>query len=141
LAGLMSTSDVANWASIASLVISIFNVALIVSLKRRIVANVTLEPLLERLREGSTQMNGYLLLFEAAADDFDATAAICEADVRAVQKRLGVRQGWFCRDLLKSLRVYRNHRSYDAARRVYNHLQKVIREVANRLEERRIAAL
>jgi hypothetical protein len=120
----MSTSDVANWASIASLVISIFNVALIVSLKRRIVANVTLEPLLERLREGSTQMNGYLLLFEAAADDFDATAAICEADVRAVQKRLGVRQGWFCR-----------------ARRVYNHLQKVIREVANRLEERRIAAL
>jgi hypothetical protein len=136
----MTLGEVADWASIAALAISVLNATLIFSLKRRIVVNLTLEPLLERLREGSTQMNGYLLLFDASADAFDETAAIWEANVRAVQRRPGIRHGWFCRDLLKSLRVYRNRRSYDAARRVYNHLQKVIREVANRLEERRITA-
>ncbi len=136
----MSVGEVADWASIAALVVSGINTLLIFALRRRILLNVTLEPLLDRLRENSNRMNGCLLLFDASIDTFDEVIAICEANVRALRRRLGLRRSWFCRDLIKAFGAYGDNRSYDAARRVFNHLQRVVQEVANRVEERRITA-
>jgi hypothetical protein len=138
LAGLISLSEVADWASIAALVISGLNTLLIFSLKRRIILNVTLEPLLLRLQENSRVMNQCLFLFDAFSDTFDEYFGPCEANINAVRRRLGYRRSAFCKDTQRSMLRYRRSRSLETARTVYNDLQRVLREVANRVEEQRI---
>lgn len=100
--------------------------------------NLTLPPLLQRLQQDSGDLNGYLLLYEASIDSFDEVIGICEANVNAMRRRLGRHRSSFCRGLLKLIVRYRSERSSDTARAVYNALQQVIQELANRVEERRI---
>ena len=128
----------AAWASIVSLLISAYNAIQITSVRRNILLNVTLPLLLERLRENSKVINGHLLIFDGSADGFEEVIGLCEANVRAVRRRLGYFRGWFCRRMLKAIVRHRRRRSVDSARSVYNALQQLIQEVANRAEERRI---
>jgi hypothetical protein len=133
----MSLSDIADWASIVALLISGFNTLLIFSVKRRIVLNVTLEPMLARLTENSARMNGYLLGV-ISADVVNETIGLCEAEVRAIRRRFGGYRARFCRRLRRSMSHYRRRPDVDTARDVYNDLQQVIQEIANRAEEMRI---
>jgi hypothetical protein len=100
--------------------------------------NLTLSPLLDRLRGNSTEMNRFLVRYETSMHDLDGVIGICEANVRAVKRRLGVHHGRFCNDLLALMGAYRKQKSVVIARRVYDALQRVIQEIANRVEEIRI---
>jgi hypothetical protein len=99
------------WASIISLLITAINTYLIVRIRAGIVVNLTLEPSLQRLRENSMEMNQYLIYYEVHANRFFETAGMCEANVKAVRRRLGYFKGWFTRELMRSLRKYRKDRS------------------------------
>jgi hypothetical protein len=126
------------WASIISLLITAINTYLIVRIRAGIVVNLTLEPSLQRLRENSMEMNQYLIYYEVHANRFFETAGMCEANVKAVRRRLGYFKGWFTRDLMRSLRKYRKDRSRQNAQEVYGGLQQVRQHIANLVEERRI---
>jgi hypothetical protein len=128
----------ADAASIISLLLVIYNAFQITAVKRRIVLNVTLDPLLNRLQEGSREMNYCLLNYQATVADLDVVMSMCEADVRALIRRFGVRRGGFCKSFLTILFAYRRRKSEDGARAVYAALQRVIREASNRAEELRI---
>lgn len=134
----MSLGEVADWASIAALVISAVNAVLIVSVKRRIVLNITLEPLLLRLKDNSQQINESLLGDAEAVAGLNEVVGLCEAEVKAIQRRFGFYRARFCRRLLRSIAYYRRRNDADAARAVYDDLQQVIQELANRIEELRI---
>jgi hypothetical protein len=134
----VSLSVLADWASIFALLISAFNAFQITTVKRRMMLNVTLNPLLNRLMENSRDMNRCLLNYQATIADIDKVIGICEADARALKRRFGLRHGRFCKNLLDMLIAYRRDRSEDSARAVYNSLQAVIREVAHRAEEMRV---
>jgi hypothetical protein len=58
-----------------------------------IVVNLTLEPSLQRLRENSMDMNQYLSYYEIHANGFFETAGMCEANIKAVRRRLGYFKG------------------------------------------------
>lgn len=55
-----------------------------------------------------------------------------------MRRRLGSVRGRFLRDLSGSLRKYQRDRSEPNAQEVYSQLQKVLQEIENMLEERRI---
>ncbi|HVH78184.1 MAG TPA: hypothetical protein VM782_02240 [Stellaceae bacterium] len=135
---MISISQVADWASIVALLVSAFNALQITIVKRRIILNVTLPDLLARLAENSRSMNLYLIAFSATNDSFDEVTGLCEANVRALKRRLGFGQGRICAGMLLSIRRYRRNRSASSARDLYNDLQQLIQEIANRLEEQRI---
>jgi hypothetical protein len=135
---LISLSEVVDWASIAALVISGVNALLIFSLKRRIILNVTLGPLLGRLKDNSQRLNGCLLGDADAATGMTEIVGLCEAEAKAIQRRFGFYRARFCRRFLRSIAYYRLHGDMDAARAVYDDLQQVIQELANRIEELRI---
>jgi hypothetical protein len=138
LAGLITVGEVADWASIVALIISCVNALLIFSVKRRIVLNVTLGPLFLRLRENSESMNRCLSEFGIFSDTFNEQLGRCEANVNAVRRRLGHRRSAFCKGAQRSILEYRRRKSVDAARDVYNDLQRVLQEVENRVEEQGI---
>jgi hypothetical protein len=126
------------WASIISLLITLINTYLIIRIRAGIVVNLTLEPSLQRLRENSMEMNRHLGYYEIHANGFFETAGVCEANVRAIRRRLGYLKGRFTGDLLRSLRRYRKDRSRQNAQEVYGGLQHVCQHIANLVEERRI---
>jgi hypothetical protein len=128
----------ADWASIISLIISGYAAIQITLVKRRVVANLTLEPLLGRLRANSKEMNRCLSDYGSYRGQFDEVLGLMEANVRALRRRLGARYGWFCRRPLAAIRVYRLDENDAGARTVYNALQQVVQEVANLVEEMRI---
>lgn len=128
-----------DWASIAGFFIVIFNAWQITRLKRRIVLSLTLDSLLRRLQTDSMDLNECLQLYRASIDRFDATVEVCKANVSTLCRRLGLRNGWFCLRVLRAIRVYQRGRDEEAARSVYNRLQGVVQEVANRVEEVRIS--
>jgi len=132
-----------DWSSVLALLITIYNAYQITRVRRQILLNLTLSSLLERLRRNSERMNECLLLIlkDASIDTFDEVIAICEANVRAVRRRLGRTRARFCSPLLSAISVYRRAQNVDSARSVYNSLQGVIQEIANREEERRIRGL
>ena len=134
----MSLNEVADWASVAALLISAFNALQITSVRRRIILNVTLPTLLTRLRENSSRMNLYLISYLASGESFYEVIGPCEANVRALKRRIGFRQARICAGMLLSFKRYRRDKSVGNARDVYNELQQLIQEVANRLEEQRI---
>ena len=129
---------VSAWASITSLLITAVNTYLIIRIRAGIVVNLTLEPSLQRLRENSMEMNRHLGYYEIHANGFFEAAGVCEANVKAVRRRLGYFKGRFTRDLLRSLRRYRKDRSRQNAQEVYAGLQHVCQHIANIVEERRI---
>jgi hypothetical protein len=131
-------SKLADWASVISLGITLFNTYLIIRIRQGIVLNLTLEPMLSRLRENSADMNRYLSYYESHAAKFLDVAGVCEADIRAIRRRLGYIRGWFLRDLLKSVHKYKRDRTQPNAQEIYSSLLHVRQRLANMLEERRI---
>jgi hypothetical protein len=129
---------VSSWASIFSLVLTFVNTYLILRIRAGIVINLTLEPILARLRERSVEMNQHLAYYDVSNHRFLEVAGVCEADVRAMRRRLGYIKGWFLRDLLRSMRTLRKDRSQTNAQEVYASLQQVRQHLANMLEEKRI---
>jgi hypothetical protein len=131
-------STFADWASVASLCLTLLNTYLIIRIRQGIVLNLTLEPILSRLTQNSGKMNQCLTYYEANSAKFVEVVGICEANVRATRRRLGYVRGWLLRDLLTSMRKYKNNRSQQNAQEVYGQLQKVRQGIANMLGERRI---
>ena len=128
-----------EWASIASLALTFLNTYLIFRIKGGIIVNLTLEPMLMRLRENSSIMNQSLAYYDAIDPRFFEIAGVCEANVKAVRRRLGFLRGWFVTDLLRSIRIFRRDRSIQNAEIVYANLQQVCQHIANMLEEKRIS--
>lgn len=128
----------ADLASLASLVISVLNAYWILSIRRRILSNVALDGPLGRLRENSRYMNGSLLRYDASADSFDEVVGLCEADTRAIKRRLSFPRSRIGNRLLRSIAHYKARKSQDTAQGVYNDLQQLIQELANHIEEIRI---
>jgi len=131
-----------NWASLISLALTFINTILIVTIRRRIAASLTLEPLLRRLEQNSAELNQCLTLFDASIDRFNAVVAQSDVNVRTARRRLGFRLGWrspTLRAVLRATRRYEHERSRDNAQEVYNRLGGMIQYVANLLEERRIS--
>jgi hypothetical protein len=129
---------VSGWASMISLVLTFVNTYLILRIKAGIVVNLTLEPILTRLAENSADMNQYLSYYEVGNQRFFEIAGVCEANVRAIGRRLEYARGWFLRDLLRAIRSFRKDRSRINAREVYACLQQVRQHLSNMLEEKRI---
>ncbi|MFZ2003579.1 MAG: hypothetical protein WB697_09915 [Stellaceae bacterium] len=138
---MISLSEVADWASIAALLVSAINALLIFSVKRRIVLNVTLEPLLFRLKDCSQRMNASLLEYPEAATGLNEIVGLCDAEARAIRRRFGFYRARFCARLLRSITHYRRHNGLDEAQAIYDDLQQVIQELVNRIEELRITGL
>jgi hypothetical protein len=130
--------DLRELASLISLGVTLLNTYLLVRVRQGIVLNLTLEPILLRLRKNSEQMNGYLSYYEFQSIRFFEVVGICEADIRATRRRLGPMRGWFLRDLLKSMRKYKKDRTQPNAQEVYVCLLHTSQGLANMLEERRI---
>lgn len=131
-----------NWASIVSLILTFINTFLIVTIRRRIAASLTLEPLLKRLEQNSAELNQCLALFEASIDRFNGVVAQCDVNARTARTRLGFRLGWrspAVRALLRATKRYEKHRSSENGQEVYNRLGAMIQYVANLLEEKRIS--
>jgi len=131
-----------NWASIVSLVLTFINTILIVTIRRRIAASLTLEPLLKRLEQNSAELNQCLALYDASIDRFNGVVAQCDVNVRSARKRLGFRLGWqspAVRAALRATRQYEQHRTRDNGQEVYNRLGAMIQYVSNLLEEKRIS--
>lgn len=102
----MNLEIIADLASILALLVTAFNAFQIRNIKRRMVINLTLQTLLERLRDNSREMNRTLMVYETAKSDFDGVIGVCEANVRAVRRRLGVRRSRFCKQLLNRISAY-----------------------------------
>jgi hypothetical protein len=134
----MSLGVIADWASVISLALVAFNVHQVTRIKKQIILNLTLDRLLRNLQDDSKAMNSHLLFYEASVDSFNEVVGKCDANVGAVRRRFGIHGGWFCRRLQKSIARYRSERNVETARTVYNDLQQVIREIINRIDERRI---
>jgi hypothetical protein len=129
------------WADLASLVslgISILNAFWIFSIRRRILSNLALNGLLDRFRKNSRRMNGYLLRYDASVDGFSEVIGLCEADTRAVKRRLSFPRSRIGNRLLRSIANYRGRKSVDTAQGVYGDLQQLIQELTNHIEEIRI---
>jgi hypothetical protein len=129
---------VSSWASVISLVLTFVNTYLILRIKAGIVVNLTLEPMLSRLTDNSADMNQHLSYYNLSNQQFVEVAGVCEANVRAIRRRLGYVRGRFLRALLRSIRLYRRDRSRTNAQEIYVCLQQVRQHLANLLEERRI---
>ncbi len=125
-------------SSILAFVIAIINSFLIMWIRRNFLINATIRPLLVRLTQNSFSLNQCLAQFDASTDDFTESVGRCEANVQAVRRRLGIRKGWFCRELLRAVKIYHTQRDRNSAREVYNGLQKVIEHLYNLVEERGI---
>jgi hypothetical protein len=132
------------WASIISLALTFINTILIQTIRRRIAAKLTLEPLLRRLEQNSAELNQCLglALFDPSIDRFNEVMAKCGVNVRTARRRLGIRFGWSSpevRSLLRAIRLYDQHRTRDSAVEVYNRLGAMIQYIENLLEEMRIS--
>lgn len=134
----MSLGFWADLASVASLIIALFNAYQITTVKRRIVVNLTLGPLIDRLRDNSSEMNRSLSNYVASVDRFDEAVGLCEVHARTAERRLGGRRCRFCKELLRLVATYRREKNDGNAHKVYNALQQVIQEIANLMEEMRI---
>ncbi|HVC50825.1 MAG TPA: hypothetical protein VND87_02265 [Stellaceae bacterium] len=126
------------WASLVSLALTLVNTILILRIKSGIVVNLTLEPLFDRLRQRSGEMNQFLAYYEVNGARFFEVAGICEADIRALRRRLGYVRSRFLRSHVHAARKFRRDRSAANAQEVYASLQQVRQHIANMLEERRI---
>lgn len=131
-------STFADWASVISLGVTVLNTYLIIRIRQGIVLNLTLEPILSRLRDNSENMNRHLSYYELHSDNFLQVVNVCEANIKTIRHRLGYRRGWFLRGVLRSMRKYRKDRTQPNAQEVYSSLLHVCQGVANMLEERRI---
>jgi hypothetical protein len=131
-------ADISSWASILSLVLTFVNTYLIIRIRAGIVVNLTLEPILDRLRKNSSEMNQSLSYYDIHSTKFFEAVGICEANVRTVRRRLGYFRGRFCADLLWSIRQYKSNRTQENAQEVYSRRQYVCQQIANMAEERRI---
>jgi hypothetical protein len=131
-------STFADWASVISLGVTLLNTYLIIRVRQGIVLNLTLEPILSRLRDNSENMNRYLSYYEIYSVRFLEVAGLCEANIKALRRRLWFFRGWFLRDVLRSIRKYRKDRTQPNAQEVYSSLLHVCQDIANMLEERRI---
>jgi hypothetical protein len=131
-------ADLSSWASIISLVLTLVNTYLIVRIRAGIVVNLTLDPILERLRQNSLQMNQCLFYYDIQTAKFFETVGVCEANVRTLRRRLGYVRGRFCADLLRSIGQYKSDRTQDNAQEVYGRLQYVCQHIENMAEEKRI---
>jgi hypothetical protein len=131
-------STFADWASIISLGVTLLNTYLIIRVRQGIVLNLTLEPILSRSRDNSEIMNRHLSYYELHSANFLEVVGVCEANIKAIRRRLGYFRGWFLRDLLKSMGKYRKDRTQPNAQEVYSSLLHVCQDLANMLEERRI---
>jgi hypothetical protein len=109
---------VSGWASVISLAVTLLNTYLILRIKAGIVVNLTLEPMLLRLTENSADMNQHLSYYEVGNQFFEV-AGVCEANVKAIRRRLGYVRGRFLHDLLRSMRTFRSDRSRINAQEVY----------------------
>ena len=98
-----------------------------------------MDSLLQQLQDNSQDMNECFLTYGTSMDRFGATVEVCEANVRALRRRLGWQRSWFCRSVLHSMHQYRRERDENSAREIYNRLQRVVQEVAHRAEEVRIS--
>lgn len=127
-----------GWASILSLVLTLINTYLILRVKAGIVVNLTLEPMLSRLGGNSANLNECLFDFDSNAQRFSEVAGVCEANAKAIRRRLGYVRGLFLRDLLRALRRFKAHRSEKTAQEVYIRLLQVRQHLENMLEEKRI---
>ena len=134
----LSKWSLPDWASIASLLIVIYTAIQIRNVKRNMMVSLTVSEILIRLRHYSGRLNGFLMTYSVCVDDFDEVVGLCHADVLAVRRRFGFHRSRFCRDLLRSIKLYHATKSAEAGRAVYNALQQVVQEIANRVEERRI---
>jgi hypothetical protein len=107
----VSLSFFADWASIIALLVTAYNAYQITTIKRRMLVNLTLEPLLDRLRENSTEMNRLLLPGSRPEYEYDTVLGICEANVGAVKRRLGSQRGQFCNRLLAAVVRHREQKT------------------------------
>src|SRR6266851_3380043 len=96
-----------DWASILGFLIVIFNAWQITRVKNRIILNLTLDTLLQKLRENSEKLNECLQIYAASTERFDETIEVCGANVRTLRRRLGAQRSWFCSPVLRSMRLYR----------------------------------
>ncbi len=71
--GIYSLGDL---SSILAFLITILNAYLITSIKRRIMINVTIVPLRDRLRSDSLELNNSLAYFETSFDEFNQALGI-----------------------------------------------------------------
>jgi len=133
--GIYSLGDL---SSLLAFLITILNGYLISSIKQRIMINVTIVPLRDRLRSDSLELNNSLAYFETSIDEFNQALGICVANVKAVRRRLGIWRGWFSRELLKAANKYDKQRNRNNGREVFNRLAQVIQHLDNLIEERRI---
>src|SRR6185437_7492022 len=108
---LVGLSYWSSWASLISLAVAAWNTYLILRIKAGIVLNVTLEPMLIRLKENSAELNRQLMYYEVNHHRFSEVAGICEADVKALRRRLGFIKSRFVRGPLRSMRTFRRDRS------------------------------
>lgn len=131
-------AEISSWASIVSPVLTFVNTYLIIRIRAGIVVNLTLEPILERLRQNSSQMNQSLSYYDMQSVKFFESVGVCEANVRTLRHRLGYVQGRFCADLLRSIRQYKSDRTQDNAQEIYSRLQYVCQHRENMAEEKRI---
>jgi len=83
-------------------------------------------------------MNENLSYYDIYEDRFFEVARVCEANVKAIRRRLGYFNGRFLRDLLKTLRRYGGTRNRGNAQDVYRERQHARQHLANMLEEKRI---
>jgi hypothetical protein len=126
------------WAGMVSLVLTFVNTYLILRVKAGIVVNLTLEPMLNRLSENSANLNECLFDFDPNAQRFSEVAGVCEANAKAIRRRLGYVRSLFLRDFLRALRRFKARRSRENAQEVYAYLQQVRQHIANMIEEKRI---
>jgi hypothetical protein len=131
-------STFADWASVISLGVTVVNTYLIIRIRQGIVLNLTLEPILSRLRDNSENLNRHLSYYELHSASFLEVVGVCEANIKAIRRRLGYFRGWFLRDVLRSMRKYQKYRTQPNAQEVYTSLLHVCQDLANMLEERRI---
>jgi hypothetical protein len=92
---LLSLSDAGNWASLASLVISIFSLLVssyaALSIRRvrtDLINRATLPALLNALDRHVVALGGYMQDFEKNKNDFDAELAGCGANLTSIQQKI-----------------------------------------------------
>jgi hypothetical protein len=126
-------STFADWASVISLGVTVVNTYLIIRIRQGIVLNLTLEPILSRLRDNSESMNRHLSYYELHSASFLEVVGVCEANIKAIRRRLGYFRGWFLRDVLRSMRKYQKYRTQPNAQEVYTSLLHVCQDLVVRI--------
>ncbi len=77
-------STFADWASVIALGVTVVNTYLIIRIRQGIVLNLTLEPILSRLRDNSENMNRHLSYYQLHSVSFFEVVGVCEANVKAI---------------------------------------------------------